>query len=66
MCVNDKVNSGDEWSMEVDLRSWKQENRTLRWFVNGKEQKGFIRGVPDRVEFAVCQFNYPNYPFRSM
>ena len=49
---NDPVNVGDEWSMEVDLRS--REKRTLHWFVNGKQQKGFIKGVPDRVEFGVC------------
>ena len=50
---NDSVNEGDEWSMEVDLRSEEKEKRTLHWFVNGKQQKGFIKGVPDRVEFGV-------------
>ena len=50
---NDKVNDGDEWSMEVDLRSGEKEKRTLHWFVRGKQQKGFIKGVPDRVEFGV-------------
>ena len=51
---NDPVNVEDEWSMEVDLRSQEKEKRTLHWFVNGKQQKGFIKGVPDRVEFGVC------------
>ena len=50
---NERVNEGDEWSMEVDLRSEEKEKRTLHWFVRGKQQKGFIYGVPDRVEFAV-------------
>ena len=43
------MNDGDEWSMEVDLRSREKEKRTLHWFVRGKQQKGFI----DRVEFGV-------------
>ena len=47
------MNDGDEWSMEVDLRSREKEKRTLKWFVRGKQQKGFIKGVPDRVEFGV-------------
>ena len=51
---NESVNEGDEWSMEVDLRSGEKEKRTLHWFVRGKQQKGFIKGVPDRVEFGVC------------
>ena len=48
-----EVNEGDEWSMEVDLQSREKEKRTLHWFVNGERQKGFIKGVPDRVEFGV-------------
>ena len=44
---------GSEWSMEVDLRSEEMEKRTLYWFVNGKQQEGFIKGVPDRVAFGV-------------
>ena len=50
---NEEVNDGDVWEMEVDLRSREKEKRTLHWFVNGKQQKGFIKGVPDRVEFGV-------------
>ena len=52
--TNESVNMGDIWSMEVDLRSSEKEKRTLHWFVNGKQQKGFIKGVPDRVTFGVC------------
>ena len=51
--TNESVNEGDEWSMEVDLRSEEKEKRTLHWFVRGKQQKGFIKGVPERVEFGV-------------
>ena len=52
-CQNEEVHDGDMWMMEVDLRSREKEKRTLHWFVRGKQQKGFIYGVPDRVEFAV-------------
>ena len=58
---NEEVKDGDEWSMEVDLRSREKEKRTLHWFVRGKQQKGFIKGVPDRVEFGVCSFIYSSY-----
>ena len=50
---NETVNEGDLWEMEVDLRSREKEKRTLHWFVRGKQQKGFITGVPDRVQFGV-------------
>ena len=40
----------------MDLRSREKEKRTLHWFVNGKQQKGFIKGVPDRVEFGVSYY----------
>ena len=50
---NGKVDRRDEWGMEVDLRSREKEKRTLHWFVNGEQQKGFIKGVPERVEFGV-------------
>ena len=46
--------------MEVDLRSEEKEKRTLHWFVRGKQQKVFIKGVPDRVEFGVCYFIFPH------
>ena len=38
----------------MDLRCEEKEKRTLHWFVRGKQQKGFIKGVPDRVQFGVC------------
>ena len=62
VATNEAVNEGDEWMMEVDLRSGEKEKRTLHWFVRGKQQKGFIKGVPDRVEFGVCCF-FPLFLF---
>ena len=55
-CNNETVNEGDLWEMEVDLRSEEKEKRTLHWFVRGKQQKGFFKGLPDRVQFGVCHF----------
>ena len=53
MTTVEGVKEGDEWSMEVDLRSEEKEKRTLHFFVRGKQLKGFIYGLPDRVEFGV-------------
>ena len=50
---NESVNEGDVWEMEVDMRSREKEKRTLHFFVRGKQQKGFFKGVPDRVKFGV-------------
>ena len=50
---NEEVNEGDEWAMELDLRTCEKEKRTLHWFVRGKQQRVFIKGVPDRLEFIV-------------
>ena len=51
--TNEWVDDGDEWSMEVDLRSAEKEKRTIHWFVNGDQQLGFIKGLPDTIEFGV-------------
>ena len=51
--MNEAVNEGDLWEMEVDLRSKEKQKRTVHWFVRGNEQKTFFKGVPDRVEFGV-------------
>ena len=56
MTTVEGVNVGDLWEMEVDLRSREKEKRTLHFFVRGKQQKGFFKGVPDRVEFGVCSY----------
>ena len=50
---NKHVDEGDEWSMEVDLRSIEKRKRTLHWFVRGKQQQAFITGLPKQVEFGV-------------
>ena len=50
---NDSVKADDQWAMELDLRSREKEKRTLHWFVRGKQQKAFIKGVPARVIFGV-------------
>ena len=34
----ERVNVGDLWEMEVDLRSREKEKRTLHFFVRGKQQ----------------------------
>ena len=49
-----EVKEGDEWSMEVDLRSEEKEMRALHWFVRGKQLTGFITGLPPQVRFGVC------------
>ena len=51
---NTGARRGDVVEMEVNLKSQDRSQRTLHWFVNGVQQKIFITGVPDRVEFAVC------------
>ena len=50
------MNINSLWSMEVDLRSREKEKRTLHWFVAGRQQPVFIKGLPDKVEFGVCFF----------
>ena len=49
----DGVEEGDLWEMEVDLRSREKEKRTLHFFVRGKQQKGFFKGLPYSVTFGV-------------
>ena len=39
-------------SVEVDLREGSE--RSVHWFVGGKQQKPFIVTVPPSVQFAVC------------
>ena len=49
----EEVNERDLWEMEVNLRSREKEKRTLHFFVRGKQQKVFFKGVPDGVKFGV-------------
>lgn len=54
---NTPISSDMLWSMEVDLRSEEEAERTLHWFVDGKQEDVFIVGVPSRVEFCVCYYS---------
>ena len=40
----------------MDLRSREKEKRTLHWFVNGQQQKEYVKGVPHRVKCGVLSF----------
>ena len=53
VATNDFVYEEDEWTMEVDLRSREKEKRTVHWFVNGMQQMGYIKGLPDEIEIGV-------------
>ena len=45
---------GDEVGIEVDLRSEKKEERSIRFIVDGKIQKCMIIGVGREIRFGVC------------
>ena len=49
----EKGGVGSEVTMEVDLRSDKKEERTIRFIVDGKIQKCVIVGVGRDVRFGV-------------
>ena len=49
----EEAKTGDEVSMEVDLRSTEKNNRTLRFAVNGKVQKYCLTGLPESIRFGV-------------
>ena len=40
--------------MELDLRSEKKEERTIRFVVDGRIQRCTIVGVPSHIQFRVC------------
>ena len=46
--------AGTEVGLEVDLRSEKKEERTIRFLVDGKIQKCVIVGVGREIKFGVC------------
>lgn len=50
---NEKAQEGDIIEMEVDLRYSRNEMRTLKYFVNEREQKLFLTNLPSSVQFAV-------------
>ena len=55
-----RANSGDIVIMEANLRSNDPSHRTLHWFVKGEQQKIFIKGVPEHVQFAVWLYSLPS------
>ena len=50
----EKGKVGSEVTVEVDLRSEKKEERTIRFIVDGKIQKCVIVGVGREVRYGVC------------
>ena len=50
----EKGRVGGQVSVEVDLRSEKKEERTIRFIVDGKIQKCVIVGVGREVRYGVC------------
>ena len=49
----EEVNEGDIMMMEVDLRGEGRE-RTLHFFISGRQQKIYFYNLPAVVEFCVC------------
>ena len=49
----EEVNSGDDMMMEVDLRGEERE-RTLHFFISGRQQEQYFYTLPSTVEFCVC------------
>ena len=49
----EEVKEGDSVMMEVDLRGEGRE-RTLHFFISGRQQKIFFYNLPSTVEFCVC------------
>ena len=45
---------GTEIWMEVDLRSERREERTLRFFINKTQQKIFFYNLPPSIMFGFC------------
>ena len=48
----DKLKKNGLITVELDLRP--EGERSMRFFVNGKQQKVRVVGLPQTVEFAVC------------
>ena len=49
----DEVEEGETMMMEVDLRGEGRE-RTLHFFISGRQQKIYFYNLPSTVEFCVC------------
>ena len=50
---SEQVNPGESVMMEVDLRGEGRE-RTLHFFISGRQQKNYFYNLPQTVEFCVC------------
>ena len=51
------VGEGGTVMMEVDLRGEGRE-RTLHFFISGRQQKTYFYNLPSTVEFCVCHHHY--------
>lgn len=51
---NDLAKNGDVIIFEVDMRSKEREKRTMKMFINGKQQKYYFYNLPETVRFCVC------------
>ena len=61
----ERVKSGDHVTMEVDLRGEGRE-RTLHFFISGRQQKIFFLNLPSTVEFCVCNGLSSSFYFFSL
>ena len=59
------ANSGDHVMMEVDLRGEGRE-RTLHFFISGRQQKMYFYNLPPTVEFCVCNVLSSRFYFFSL
>ena len=51
------VKEGESVTMELDLRGEERE-RTLHFFISGRQQKTYFYNLPSTVEFCVCHHHY--------
>ena len=60
-----RAKEGDEVSIEADLRSEEEEERRIRFLINGKREKTVIVGVPESIRFGVCVIHHPLFSHLS-
>ena len=49
----EETDMGSEIELEVDLRSKRKEERTIRFILDGRIQKCTVVGLPEKVRFGV-------------
>ena len=59
------VKSGETVMMELDLRGEGRE-RTLHFFISGRQQKIYFHTLPSTVEFCVCTILYVSFDCLSL